>query len=183
MAMIRLARSLFLGVAVVSTALMQPAAAQQTDAQAVQLDCPAQQEVTTPGVYATAINKSITLSQPGGTLVLGPGGARTGFADASRLTCLERVPNFLSIYPAPGGVGTTAGCGAFMGGNVVVLPTGSSTLQSPYKHLDWLGLNEIVYFLNSGYPPETVLLHAISQGYDRRSGAVCGDQFRSGPSR
>ena len=51
-----------------------------------------------------------------------------------------------------------------MGGGVVVLPTGSSTLQSPYKHLDWLGLNEIVYFLNSGYPPETVLLHAVSQG-------------------
>lgn len=164
MAMVRFVRPLYLGVAVASTLLMQPATAQQTGAQAVQLDCPAQQEVTTPGVYATAIDKSITLSQPGGSLVLGPGGARTGFADASRLTCLESVPNFLSIYPAPGGVGTTAGCGAFIGGDVVVLPTGASTLQSPYKHLDWLGLNEVVYFLNSGYPPETVLLHAVSQG-------------------
>ena len=162
--MIKLASALPLGAALVSLTFMQQAAGQQSDDQAVQLDCPAQPEISSPGVYATVIEKRITLSRSGKTLELGPGGARTGFADASRLTCLERVPNFLAISPAPGSVGVTAGCGSFMGGSVVVLPTGSSTLQSPYRRLDWLGLNEIGYFLNSSYPPETVLLHAVSQG-------------------
>ncbi|MFC1680937.1 hypothetical protein ACFL1S_03975 [Pseudomonadota bacterium] len=165
MVVIKLVRSLSVGAFVASAFLSFQVSAQQTDDQAVQLDCPAQPEAMTPGVYVTAIDKSVTLEQSSGdSLVLGPGGARTGFADANRLTCLERVPAILNINPAPGRVGATAGCGAFMGGDTVVLPTGASTLQSPYQSLDLVGLNEIVYFLQSGYPPETVLLHAVSQG-------------------
>jgi hypothetical protein len=162
--MIELVRSFCARTLLLAAFLPFATFAQQTDSQPVQLDCPAQPETLAPGVYATAIDKTITLEQPGGSLVLGPGGARTGFADANRLTCLERVPNFLSISPAPGGVGVTSGCGAFMGGEVVALATGASTLQGPYQSLDLVGLSEIVYFLNSGYPPETVLLHAVSQG-------------------
>jgi len=162
--MIELVRSSGARTLLLAAFLPFAAFAQQTGSQAVQLDCPAQPDTLAPGVYATAIDKTITLEQPGGSLVLGPGGARTGFADANRLTCLARVPSFLSIYPAPGGVGVTSGCGAFMGGEVVALPTGAATLQGPYQSLDLVGLSEIVYFLNSGYPPETVLLHAVSQG-------------------
>jgi hypothetical protein len=164
MAVIKLVRSLSAGALITSALLSVQVFAQQTDDQAVQLDCPAQPETLAPGVYVTAIEKTVTLENSGGSLVLGPGGARSGFADSSRLTCLEQVPNFLNITPAPGRVGATAGCGVFIGGDTVALPTGASTVQNPYKSLDLLGLNEIVYFLQSGYPPETVLLHAVSQG-------------------
>ena len=147
-----------------SAASIQSVPAQQTGSQAVQLECPDEPGGMTPGVYATAINKSITLSKSGQTLELGPTGARSGFASAEGLTCLASTPSLLTITPAPGGVGATSGCGAFIGSDVVALPTGAGALQSEFRGLDWLALNEIVYFVNIGYPAETVLLHAVSQG-------------------
>ena len=153
----------------VSALAMQTAWGQQSDgnesgAGPVQLECPSRPEGQSPGVYVTAIDQTVTLSKPGETLVLGPGGATSGFADANRLSCLERTPNFLEISPAPGDVGVTSGCGAYIGSGGVVLPTGAGALQSDFKGLNFLALNEINYFLQSGYPAETVILHAVSQG-------------------
>lgn len=115
-----------------------------------------------PGVYTQTIEHTIVLEKDGGELELSEG--QSGFADNQQLTQLKEIPEFLSDdwIPPPAGLTSFRGCGAFSGENA--LTSANQPLQSDFQRFDRKVLNQIDSFVQSGYPPASVLMHAVSMG-------------------
>lgn len=122
--------------------------------------CPGEPEGVPPGVYASALQQTITLSKGAEQLELSAG--RTGFADQPRLTCLEETPEFIrrDRMPAPGEFGAAgAACGfaAGEGGDDL-------GLSSEWPRMERRFAEEIERFVGDGYPAESVIMHAVASG-------------------
>ncbi|KAA3632665.1 MAG: hypothetical protein DWQ08_03115, partial [Proteobacteria bacterium] len=114
-----------------------------------------------PGVYASAIRETITLSKGDESLELGAG--RTGFADQPRLTCLDETPEFIrrDPLPAPGDFSALGGACGFSGGGGQGDDIG---LSSAWPRMERRFAEEIDRFVKDGYPANSIIMHAVSSG-------------------
>lgn len=115
------------------------------------------------GVYANSIEKTITLTRDDDTIELRAG--QSGFADAPRLNRLPSTPLFLANDPTPppGAFPIGYGCSALTPYQMLS-KSGDDRLASDWLNFEVGTHKEIKYFLEQGYPPTSVLLHAISMG-------------------
>ncbi len=123
--------------------------------------CPGQPEGVPPGVYASSIQKEISLSRGADSIDMGPG--YTGFADGPRLTCLDETPEFIRRDPLPGPGdfnASLAACG-FGGGGGDSPDTG---LSSEWPRMERRFAEEIENFVSNGYPTNSIIMHAVASG-------------------
>ena len=122
--------------------------------------CPGEPQGVPPGVYASAIQETITLSKGGDLLELNAG--RTGFSDDSQLTCLEETPEFIrrDRMPAPGEFSALGGACGFAGGD----GGDDLGLSSEWPRMERRFAEEIENFVKDGYPAESIMMHAVASG-------------------
>ncbi|MCZ7597560.1 MAG: hypothetical protein M5U09_07220 [Gammaproteobacteria bacterium] len=125
------------------------------------VECPEQPTEVLPGVYASSIERTITFSKDGETLDFTAG--YTGYADESRITCLEETPEFIrrDRLPAPGEFTATGGSCGFGGGGGGAEHVG---LSSEWPRMERRMADRIDRFVKEGYPTNSIILHAVSSG-------------------
>ncbi len=129
--------------------------------QALAQACADQPAGIPPGVYASALQKEISLSKGSDSISMGPG--YTGFADEPRLTCLDETPEFIrrDPLPSPGGFAADAGACGFGGGGGGSPDFG---LSSEWPRMERRFADEIENFVSSGYPTNSIIMHAVAAG-------------------
>ncbi len=141
-----------------SVVMCSPAFAQESG---TPVECPEQPAEVLPGVYASSIEHTITFSKDGDTLDFTAG--NTGYADESRITCLEETPEFIrrDRLPAPGEFAVTGGSCGFSGGGGGAEHVG---LSSEWPRMERRMADRIDRFVKEGYPTNSIILHAVSSG-------------------
>ncbi len=132
----------------VALAVSAPSAAQQST------------EVA-PGLYSQTIQNETYLQQGSRTVDVPEG--KAAFADGEQLEQLDVIPDFLANdrTPAPDLTSNLFSCGIYEGS----APARSDQpLQSDFERFDRIIVDEIDQFLEAGYPPASVLIHASSMG-------------------
>ena len=124
--------------------------------------CAPQAESIKPGIYAAALQETITLSNNQQQMELGAG--RTGFADQPGLSCYDEIPEFISRdrLPIPANYGAGAqGCGFGGGGSGGATNFG---IDSDWPQMERRFAEKIENFVSNNYPATSIIVHALASG-------------------